>query len=343
MRYTLLPSNGQFYKANLHSHSTISDGKLTPEELKRIYKAQGYSILSITDHEFLQIHPELNDAEFLTIGGYEMQLKKTATDDFPFPRVCHLNLYAKTPEAIPQVCYCPDRMPAKMKDWPVSYIGPQYPAEYSIAAVNHIIAEANANGFLVSYNHPHWSMEDLTIFSQYDGMFAMEIYNTDCDTLGIPEWNIQSWEWMLRRNKRIFCLCGDDNHNKRPLDDPLCDCFGGWVMICAPSLTYTNVIHALETGAFYASTGPQIHSLFIEDGMLHVNCSEACDIVMATFGRKYGHIRAPEGQSLTSACFPIPKDCLYVRVEVKDHRGRFAESQAYWLDQIPSEALGESV
>ena len=33
------------FKANLHCHSTISDGKLTPEELKEAYKAQGYSVL----------------------------------------------------------------------------------------------------------------------------------------------------------------------------------------------------------------------------------------------------------------------------------------------------------
>lgn len=341
MRYYLLPSGGQFYKANLHSHSTISDGKLTPRELKQAYRSRGYAILSITDHEYLCVHNDLNDTDFLTIGGYEMQLKKPATEDFPFPRVCHLNLYARTPERIPQVCYCPDRMPPKMKELPVSYVGAQYPAEYSVQAVNHIIAQANAHGYLVSYNHPHWSMEDLTIFSQYDGMFAMEIYNTDCDTLGIPEWNVQSWEWMLRRNKRIFCLSGDDNHNKRPFDDPLCDSFGGWVMIKAPALTYEAVIAALEQGDFYASTGPEIHSLYVEDGSLHVTCSEASDIVMATFGRKYGHVRAAAGKALTSASFPIPKGCLYVRVEVKDHRGRFAESQAYWLDRLPAEVLGE--
>lgn len=340
MRHMLLPADGTFFKANLHAHSTISDGKLTPEELKQLYKANGYSVLSITDHEFLQIHPELNDDSFLTIGGYEMQLKQPATEDFPFPRVCHLNLYAKTPKAIPQVCYCPDRMPAKMKDWPVNYVGPQYSAVYCVEAVNHIIAEANRNGYLVCYNHPHWSMEDPTVFTQYTGMFAMEIFNTDCNSLGIPEWNVQSWEWMLRRNKRIHCICADDNHNKRPLEDPLCDCFGGWVMIKAPALTYENMISALENGAFYSSTGPQIHSLYIEDGVLHVTCSEAQDIVMATFGRKYGHLRAQPGQSVTGASFPIPKGCLYVRVEVKDHAGKCAESQAYWLDQIPAEALG---
>ena len=31
-----------FYKANLHSRSSLSDGSLSPEELKNIYKENGY-------------------------------------------------------------------------------------------------------------------------------------------------------------------------------------------------------------------------------------------------------------------------------------------------------------
>ena len=51
MRRYLLPETGSFYKANLHAHSTVSDGGLTPSELKERYRAKGYSILALTDHE----------------------------------------------------------------------------------------------------------------------------------------------------------------------------------------------------------------------------------------------------------------------------------------------------
>ena len=37
MRKYLLPKDGSFYKANLHCHSTFSDGKKTPAELKQMY------------------------------------------------------------------------------------------------------------------------------------------------------------------------------------------------------------------------------------------------------------------------------------------------------------------
>lgn len=51
MRKYLLPETGQFYKANLHAHTSMSDGKDTPEEVKEIFKAMGYSIVAYTDHD----------------------------------------------------------------------------------------------------------------------------------------------------------------------------------------------------------------------------------------------------------------------------------------------------
>ena len=47
MKKYLLPEKGQFYKANLHCHSTVSDGHLTPEEIKKHYMAHGYSVVAI--------------------------------------------------------------------------------------------------------------------------------------------------------------------------------------------------------------------------------------------------------------------------------------------------------
>ena len=71
MKTFLLPEKGKFYKANLHSHSTVSDGALTPDELKNRYKAKGYSVLAFTDHELIVDHSELDDTDFLTITGME--------------------------------------------------------------------------------------------------------------------------------------------------------------------------------------------------------------------------------------------------------------------------------
>ncbi len=50
-----------FY-ANLHSHSTHSDGVYTPAELARIAKDEGYSAIAITDHDTASAFPELKAA-----------------------------------------------------------------------------------------------------------------------------------------------------------------------------------------------------------------------------------------------------------------------------------------
>ena len=49
-KVVLIDSKKKQYKANLHCHSVLSDGALTPEQLKEAYKAEGYSVLAITDH-----------------------------------------------------------------------------------------------------------------------------------------------------------------------------------------------------------------------------------------------------------------------------------------------------
>ena len=69
----LLPRTN-YYRANLHSHSTISDGAFSPEELKQIYKSRGYQILAITDHNITIAHPELEDEDFLLITANEINI-----------------------------------------------------------------------------------------------------------------------------------------------------------------------------------------------------------------------------------------------------------------------------
>ena len=47
----LQDENAVWLKGNLHSHSTMSDGRLTPEEMKEAYKHHGYDFLVISDHD----------------------------------------------------------------------------------------------------------------------------------------------------------------------------------------------------------------------------------------------------------------------------------------------------
>ena len=44
MKKYLLPEKGNYYKANLHCHTNLSDGILSPEEVKELYLSLGYSM-----------------------------------------------------------------------------------------------------------------------------------------------------------------------------------------------------------------------------------------------------------------------------------------------------------
>ena len=161
MRYELISKDKPLFKANLHCHSTCSDGRCTPEELKAAYKSRGYSILAITDHEYLLDHSDLNDENFLTITGYEISVNELSDQPNQFRRTCHLNLLAKEPHNTKHVCFHPQYIWCGDKSLipGLEYIGGLYERDYSPECVNDIIKTAKENGFLVSYNHPHWSLE----------------------------------------------------------------------------------------------------------------------------------------------------------------------------------------
>ena len=93
MKKHLFPEGRKFYKANLHCHTVISDGKKTPEQIKAMYRAQGYDAVAFTDHEALILHDELTDASFVALNGYETAVKernRVSTGDHPMMKVHHL-------------------------------------------------------------------------------------------------------------------------------------------------------------------------------------------------------------------------------------------------------------
>ena len=46
----IIDGSKKYYKGNLHTHTTNSDGKRSPEEVMAGYEALGYDYLALTDH-----------------------------------------------------------------------------------------------------------------------------------------------------------------------------------------------------------------------------------------------------------------------------------------------------
>jgi len=63
---------GTWLKGNLHTHTTLSDGPLSPDATIERYRSLGYDFLSITDHRRNGADFNRDDGDFVVLGGVEL-------------------------------------------------------------------------------------------------------------------------------------------------------------------------------------------------------------------------------------------------------------------------------
>ena len=344
MKKYLFKNDQNLYKANLHCHTTVSDGSYTPEEIKKLYKENGYSVVAFTDHDVMVAHPELRDDEFLPLNGFEVELdQKVEGRDWQNSKTCHICFIGLDPDNL--------KMPFRREEmyiWgnSLDYVDrtefddDHEPIEhkYSAEAVKAHMKTAREKGFFVTYNHPRWSMETYSDYIQYEGMYAMEIYNHDCVVNGFNDYCPQVFDEMLRSGKKLFCIAADDNHNRENPDSPKWDSCGGYVMIRAEKLEYKTITDALVKGDFYASNGAFIDNVWYdtETKEIHVECKNAKKVVFQKGKRSPGIVYAKDGEVMNEAHYPVLENDGYVRITVYDENGKFAATQVYYVEDINS-------
>ena len=302
MKKYLFSDSKHLFKTNMHCHTNISDGIHTPYEIKSMYKAQKYSIVAFTDHHRFISHDYLSDDGFLAINACEVDINQSSKA-WNETKTYHFNLYATKPNM---------------------QVAPPLPSmDYDdVVAINQYIAERTSEGFLVSYNHPYWSLQTQVEYSQLKGCFAMEIYNHASEVEGFYGYTPQVYDEMLRSGQKLHCLSVDDNHNREP------DSFGGYIQISSQRLCYESIIHALKNGDFYSSQGPEIYEIFLEGNKLTVECSHVDNIVVFTQGRK---CLIKSGKGISGASFQLDGNEGYIRVLCRNNEKRDANSNAYWI------------
>lgn len=315
----LLPSEGNFYKANLHNHCTISDGEWTKEQVKDEYMKRGYSIVAFSDHNYYEWHKDLCDEHFIAIAAMEENIdEKLPPNSKPRRfKTFHINFY--------------DTKPLERKDFTLPPVPQNYHDKQSI---NDYIKTMNELGFLTCYNHPWWSLQTYDDYKDLKGLFAMEIYNHNCEMGGLYGYAPQVYDEILRTGQRIFCVATDDNHNRFPVDGLLCDSFGGWTNIKAKDFTYDSIIEALKLGNFYASSGPELHELSVKDDTVHIKCSPVQKIYMVTETRRCQYTVSEPNGTITEAHFKLDGHEGYIRIDCEDASRKHAYSNAYYLDRI---------
>lgn len=297
---------GQFWRGNLHTHSTRSDGVLPPEEVCRRYRAEGYDFLALTDHFIGSYGYPIVDTVpfrapgFTTILGAEVHSGAMANGE-----LWHILAVGLPADFAPSDS--PDFHPKA---------GQESGAE--------IAARAVAAGAFVAIAHPQWSGLTLADARGITAAHAVEVYNHGCATGCDRADGFSIADLLLSEGRKLSLIATDDAHFSEP------DHFGGWVMVKATENTPEALLAALKDGAFYSSQGPELRDVRVEGD--HVVIESTAVVSAMVQGRGTG-ARAVHGHSMTATRVPLARlnGSPWLRVTVIDAAGKRAWSNPIWL------------
>lgn len=282
---------GNWYKGNLHTHSTNSDGLYKPEQVIEFYRGQDYHFISFTEHRYLTPSARVAD-DFLVISGIEFD----AVD--PEAGLYHMNGIG-------------------MKSLPPYKFGEVVPMNETAQ----MIREQGGKAFLC---HPYWSCQVSKDLFGLKSCFGVEVWNGACEAWDCKGYSVVHWEDMLNSGLHIYGVGTDDCHWWPGRQDAGL----GWVWVKAPELSEEAILEALEGGYFYASGGPTIEDIQIEGDEISVRTSpvKAIDIVGSFLFNSRRYL-AEAGQTISEAKLSGNiSQTKYIRVACLDWEGNWAWS-----------------
>lgn len=319
--------DGNFFKGNLHSHTTNSDGHLTPDEAVDLFKAHGYSFLCFSEHDkFTDYTQKYNGKDFIILPGLEASaalLEKEGGRECR--KVHHIHGILGT-EKMQKEADLPPFEHMEYVQPPVFY------GDWDGAkTAQDLCDKMRAHGCITTYNHPIWSRVREEEFIHTRGITALEIFNYNTVNESGTGFDTTYWDVMLRAGIRIWGVATDDNHNGGIFDDAC----GGYIVVQAPELEHDAIIQAIIDGRFYSSAGPSIYEWGIEDGRAYVSCSDVYRINFIV-GNRVNDGRTFMGKQfedvLRGASYELKGQETYIRVECIDRYGRCAWSNPIFLN-----------
>ncbi len=169
---------GRWYKGNLHTHTTNSDGGNRPEEMLETYRTAGYDFFSTTDHSCVTEIASVPD-DFLWVRGVELD------GDLSEIGECYhiVGLGLREPAAAPKQ-----------------------------PTVGEALAWIEQQGGVSVMAHPYWlglTYRDLVNREQPIGL---EVYNAVCEFLNAKGASSAVWDDVLTRGRHWWGLGVDDAH-----------------------------------------------------------------------------------------------------------------------------------
>ncbi|MDD9910997.1 MAG: CehA/McbA family metallohydrolase [Ahrensia sp.] len=296
---------GRFYKGNLHTHSTRSDGVLDPQEVCRRYRERGYDFLALTDHFVGRFDYPITDTspfrtdDFITILGAE--LHSGATDCGELWHILAVGLPSD---------FAPSNTP-EFKPIADQETGPQ------------IAKRALDAGAFVAIAHPHWSALTQNDVTSIESAHAVEIYNTGCDVDCDRGYGFIALEHLLDKGRRLSLCATDDAHFATD------DAFGGWVMVKAGENSPEALLEALKAGRYYASQGPDFHDIVWSTDSVTVRSSPVSSVILQAPGIPTA---VEHGDGLVDTTIGLGRcaGAPWLRITLIDADRRRAWSQPYW-------------
>lgn len=300
-------TSGTFFRGNLHTHSTLSDGALPLEEVCRRYAMEGYDFLCMSEHLVGLFNYPIADTApyrtetFTTILGAEVHTGQLSNGEIWHLLAVGLPLDFQAPLA-------------------PNFDGAQAPEPAASLA-----RRCRDAGAFVAIAHPQWYNLTLADAMQIDAAHAVEIYNHGCAMECDRPDGFAILDLMLSAGRRLTACATDDAHFAAA------DHFGGWVMVKADAREPDALLAALKAGHYYSSQGPRLHDIEIKDREIRIACSPADRIIAVGAGAAAKQVF---GNGMVSATLPLArfKAGGWVRITVADRFGRKAWSNPIWLD-----------
>lgn len=290
---------GRFYKGNLHAHTTLSDGRVSPEACIELFKQHGYDFLSITDHR--KWFPGYEDEEILVVPGTE------------FDR----NMLKGRPEYA----------------YHITGVGlPRPLTQTNETSPQEIVDMIKAEGALCTLAHPSWSMMTFEMCAELKHYDAIEIYNTVSDVYSGRGYSDLYVDMLASAGIYKLITAVDDCHfydldPERGFVNR--DACVGYIMVQAEERTWPALYRAIMAGRFFASQGPSITRLAYDREGVLVETSDAA-VIRFMSNELYDRFRStyPEkGEpAVRRAYYRWGSYDRYVRIEVSDAVGRKAWS-----------------
>lgn len=271
-------NHGQ-YKANLHTHTTRSDGKLSPQNVVDKYHQLGYQILAITDHNEVT-YPWI---EFASMEASNKSKERLKNGEINQESVIYEN---RDPNELGMIAIqgnevsAPHHTGSLFNDY-------NHPTKQEDST---FIAIAAKNGLQI-FNHPgrykHNAQWYADFFKKYNHLIGMEIYNNG-DRYSNDR---QLWDSVLVALSPVRTVWGysnDDMHGEASLGR-------NWNIFILPELSEKWVRKGMEEGrSFYVyspeghsnTSIPSIQSILVKKGQIQIEATGQDSIRWLSGGKR---------------------------------------------------------